>query len=239
MRSWQKIGLVAILICGQCASARKTAFPVLRWVEGAACCSLRQGEDGRTYYRVATSEFEVTLGVDSRELEKLSRRATPMLAVLLDFRLLGNAQLRIQRDHFALEFVKHSQVIKTSLEPNDLLREIQENAEDLTHQVERHEIPKHPKLKDQKEAELQERLKDYTEMTDFISTRALHSTTLSPAKSSISGWVFFSVKDRWIGPWRKPEQFVLSLPLGGLSVEFPFSLPPQSEKLELRRRSQQ
>jgi len=227
-----------VLLSAQLASAGKTSVPSLRWTEGSPDCSVRQAEDGRTYYGLANSDFEVTLAVDSHELEKVSRRATPMLAILVTVRYLGSAQLPIHRDRFALQFVKHSQVLKMSLDPDELVRQLQENAEGLTHQVEQHEIPKHPELRDQKEAELQERLKDYTEMTDFISTRALHPTTLNSANSSVSGWVFFSVKDRWIGPWRKPEQFVLRFPLGGISVEFPFSLPPQSEKLELRRRNQ-
>jgi len=109
--------------------------------------------------------------------------------------------------------------------------------EGLTDQVERHEVRKHPEQKQQKEAELQARLKDYTEMMDFVSTQSLHSAVLSPVKPTISGWVFFSIKDRWIGPWHKPEQFVLRLPVERIIVEFPFSLPPQSGGVELRRRS--
>jgi hypothetical protein len=107
----------------------------------------------------------------------------------------------------------------------------------LTDQVERHDVRKHPEQKEQKEAELQARLKDYTEMMDFVSTQSLRHAVLSPAKPAVSGWVFFSVKDRWIGPWQKPEQFILRLPVGNLLVEFPFSLPPQGGGLELRHRS--
>ena len=77
-------------------------------------------------------------------------------------------------------------------------------------------------LKEQKEAELQARLKGYTEMIDFVSTQSLRHAVLSPEKPAISGWVFFSVEDRWIGPWRKPEQFILRLPVGSVTVEFPF-----------------
>jgi hypothetical protein len=117
------------------------------------------------------------------------------------------------------------------------VQRLQEDVDSLTDQVERHEVRKHPEQKEQKEAELQARLKDYTEMMDFVSTQSLPYATLSPAKPAISGWVFFSVKDRWIGPWHKPEQFILRLPVGTFMVEFPFSLPPQGGGVELRHRS--
>ena len=46
-------------------------------------------------------------------------------------------------------------------------------------------------------------------MIDFVSTQSLHHAVLNSGDPSVKGWVFFSVKDRWIGPWHKPEQFVL------------------------------
>lgn len=160
-----------------------------------------------------------------------------MLTVSIAFTYKGNDQLEIHPRRFALEFSKHRRVVKTSLEPTEIVQHLQEDVGSLTDQVERHDVRKHPEQKEQKEAELQARLKDYTEMMDFVSTQSLRYTNLSPAKAAISGWVFFSVKDRWIGPWQKPEQFVLRLPVANLIVEFPFSLPPQNGGIELRSRS--
>ncbi len=88
------------------------------------------------------------------------------------------------------------------------------------------------------ETELQARLKDYTEMMDFISTRGLHPTVLDGSSSSASGWVFLSIKDKWIGSWRRQEQFVLRLPVENLIVEFPFALPPEPGKVMLRHRAE-
>ena len=167
----------------------------------------------------------------------MPHRATPMLTVFLAFSYKGAGQFEIHQRRFALEFAKHRQVMKTSLEPSDIVQHLQEDVDNLTDQVERHDVRKHPEQKEQKEAELQARLKDYTEMMDFVSTQSLRHAVLSPAKPAVSGWVFFSVKDRWIGPWQKPEQFILRLPVGNLLVEFPFSLPPQGGGLELRHRS--
>jgi len=72
-------------------------------------------------------------------------------------------------------------------------------------------------------------------MMDFISTRSLRPTTLDASSSSVSGWVFFGTKSKWIGPWRKPEQFILRMPVENLIVEFPFTLPPEPGKIQLRR----
>ena len=228
---------VFVLLSSLLLAAEQPSVPVVRWASNTPNCSIRQGEDGRTYYKLTSASFEITLAVDPKELEKIPHRATPMLTVYLAFTYKGNGQFEIHRRRFVLEFSKHRQVVKTPLEPNDIVQHLQEDVDSLTDQVERHEVRKHPEQKEQKEAELQAQLKDYTEMMDFVSTQALRYAVLSPAKPAISGWVFFSVKDRWIGPWRKPEQFILRLPVGNLIVEFPFSLPPQGGGVELRRRS--
>lgn len=229
--------ILTILLSSFLRAEGQPSLPVVRWAAGAPNCSVHQGDDGRTYYKLSSSTFEVILAVDPKELEKIPHRATPMMALLLTFTYKGNDQLEIHQRRFALEFSKHHRVIKTSLDPSEIVRHLQEDVDGLTDQVERHDVRKHPEQKEQKEAELQARLKDYTEMMDFVSAQSLHYTDLSAAKPAISGWVFFSVQDRWIGPWQKPEQFILRLPVGNRMVEFPFSLPPQNGGIELRRRS--
>jgi hypothetical protein len=228
---------VIVLLSSFLRAESQPSLPVVRWTENTPNCSLRQGDDGRTYYQLSSPTFEITLAVDPKELEKIPHRANPMLTVSLTLTYTGKGQFEIHQRRFALEFSKHRQVVKTSLDPNEIVQHLQEDVDSLTDQVERHEVRKHPEQKEQKEAELQARLKDYTEMMDFVSTQSLRYGVLSPAKPAISGWVFFSVKDRWIGPWRKPEQFILRLPVANLIVEFPFSLPPQGGGVELRRRS--
>jgi hypothetical protein len=73
-------------------------------------------------------------------------------------------------------------------------------------------------------------------MMDFISTRALREGALDPSNASATGWIFFSTKNRWIGPWRRPEQFVFRIPVENAVVEFPFELPPKGGAVQLRRR---
>ena len=227
---------ITVLLIPFLIAANKNSSPVARWSQDSPNCTLSQGNDGRMYYGLSTSEFEVILAVDRQELEKIPHRATPMLGVLLTFRYKSGGQLQVQPNRFALEFVKHFEVVKTSLDPEDMLHHLQEDVDDLTDEVERHQLRNHPEQKKQKEAELQSRLKDYAEMMDFISTRALHPAVLDRLNSTASGWVFFGVKDRWIGPWRKPEQLILRMPVGNLVLEFPFSLPPQTGGIDLRRR---
>src|SRR5207253_3083803 len=121
----------------------------------------------------------------------------------------GGSQFEVQQNQFTLEFVKHFHVIHGSLDPDGLLKHLQDNVDDLTDEVERHQVKKHPEQKAAKESELQARLKDYTEMMDFISTRSLRPSTLDSSNPSAGGWVFFGIKNKWIGPWRKPEPFIL------------------------------
>ena len=116
--------------------------------------------------------------MDRQELEKIPHRAKPMLGVFLTFHYKGNDKFEELQNKMYLEYTKHSQVVKGSLDPDDMLKHLQENVDDLTDEVERHDVKKHPELKEQKESELQQRLKDYTEMMDFISTRALKPVTL-------------------------------------------------------------
>jgi hypothetical protein len=159
-----------------------------------------------------------------------------MIGVLLSFNYKGMDPIAILPGQSTLEFSKHFQLVQPALDSETMLKQLQQNIDDLTDQVTRHQIKKHPEQKSAKEAELQQRLKDYTEMMDFISTHALRGATLDTANSSASGWVFFNTKNRWIGPWRRPEQFVLRIPVNNELVEFPFELPPKGGKVQLRSR---
>ena len=233
---WFAIIAACLALSAGLNAANKAAIPTLRWTENTANCTLRDSDDGRTYYGLSSGDFEVALAVDRQELEKIPHRASPTISVFLTFHYKGSDKFEVLQNKMYLEFTKHYQVIKGSLDPDDMVQHLQENVDDLTDEVERHDVKKHPELKGQKESELQQRLKDYTEMMDFISTRALKPVTLDPSNSSASGWVFFGIKDKWIGPWRKPEEFVLRFPAENLMVEFPFSLPPKGAKVEFRKR---
>src|SRR5437773_8717119 len=194
--------LAALAACGASATQKQT-IPAIRWAENATNCTFRDADDGRTYYGLSSRDFEITLAVDRQELEKIPHRAKPMLGVFLTFHYKGNDKFEELQNKMYLEYTKHSQVVKGSLDPDDMLKHLQENVDDLTDEVERHDVKKHPELKEQKESELQQRLKDYTEMMDFISTRAPKSVTMDESNSCVSGWAFLRIKDKWIVLWWK------------------------------------
>ncbi len=209
----------------------------LRWADGAPGCTIRRSEDGRTYYNLATSEFNLSLGIDNQELEKVRHRTIPMMGVLLTLNYKGTDPLAFSPSQSTLEFSKHFQVVQKALDPDSTLQLLQQEMDELTDEITHHELHRHPELKDVKEPELQQRLKDYTEMMDFLSTSTLRDGGLDNSKASASGWVFFSTQNRWIGPWRRPESFVFRIPVGKALVEIPFELPPKGGKIELRPRN--
>lgn len=209
----------------------------LRWADGAPGCTLRRGEDGRTYYGLATADFELSLAIDNQELEKIRHRTVPMLGVLLSVNYKGTEPLAFLPSLSTLEFSKHFQVVQKALDPDSTLQLLQQDMDEVTDEITHHQLRKHPELKDAKESELQQRLKDYTEMMDFLSTSSFRDTGLDASKAGASGWIFFSTQNRWIGPWRRPEQFVFRIPVGKALVEIPFELPPKGGKIELRPRA--
>lgn len=218
------------------SATRQPAADTLRWAEGGTNCTLRSSDDGHTYYGLLAGDLEITLGVDRQELEKIPHRSIPIIGVFLSFHYKGTGQLEIAPYTYALEFVKHRQVVQNWTSPDAMLRRIKQDGENLTDEVEHHQIRKHPEQKEQKEAELNVRLKDLADMKDFVSSHALYPATLKGNNRSVSGWVFFSTENRWIGAWQRPEQFVLRIPVNKAIVEFPFELPPKSGFFQLRRR---
>jgi len=213
----------------------KTEQPVIRWVEGQPGCTFVRGDDGKYRWGLWSSDLGVTLAVDSQELQEVRHRIGQVLGVELTYRYRGNASLEVRNDNLRLQFVSHHQITHTSLDPNHLTGRLQNDADELSHQTER-EIKKHPEKKDELEAKLQNFEKETAEWQEFLSTHSLNSARLDREKPEIEGWVFFSAKDRWLGDWKNPEEFVLRIPLEDRVLEFPFKLPPNQGDLILRKR---
>ena len=226
--------LTAFLVFSSWIFAANQPPVPLRWTQGAANSTVSSSSDGHTYYTLSHGDFDVTLTVDNQELEKLNRRVVPMVGVMLTFNYKGKGELEIAQHRFTLEFTKHFQVVQSSLDPDQMLAHLEEDVEELNHQY-KHHAGKHPEQQDHQGSELQARIKDCMDMMIFVSTRALRPEALNGA-TSVGGWVFFSTKNRWIGAWRRPEPFILRLPVENVIVEFPFELPPKEAKPELRLR---
>ncbi len=213
----------------------KPKIPAVRWDEEHPGCTFSFGDDGRFRYGLWSDDVGVTLSVDSQELEKVHRRHEPFFAVLLDVRYRGQGALELATDAISLEFVNHFRVVQTPLDPEGFAQKIQDDADALDHEAAR-EGQKHPERKEEKEAYVRAFQKDSAELLEFVSKNSLRPTRLGPGHPETSGWVLFSTQNKWIGGWKKQEEFILRLPVDGKIFEFPFKLPPKPGEVLLRKR---
>ncbi len=229
------IAFVLLLTGAAFSKHKKDLVPTLQWQEGAPGCSLGEDEpDHLDRYVIANKDVRITLAVDPRELTMSQRRAGHVVGVLLKVRNLGAAPLLVKQNDASLEFVKHSQWKFSSWDPDNLSSHIQNQTDDLMHQTDK-DLEKRPEKVEKNEDRLREHQKLVSEMQNFLSTQGLKDTTLDAGTPEVSGWVFFPSRGKWVGDWKKREEFVLRIPVGGWLVEFPFQLPPATHpKLKTR-----
>ena len=220
--------LIVVFLAVQGLAKKKTADPsALRWAAGAAGCSLEQNGVGNLdRYTIAQDGMTVTLAVDPRELTLSQRRAGRVMSLSLLVRNKGTAPLTVEQSKASLEFVKHSQWQFSSWDPDNLANHIQNQTDDLMHQTDK-DLEKRPARVEKNEERLREHQKLVSETVDFLSTQGLRDTVLDAAKSEVTGWLFFPSRGKWVGEWKKREEFVFRIPVGGRVVEFPFLLPPE------------
>jgi len=221
---------------GVAARKENSKPPTLRWAEGQPGCTFSRDNDGKYRYALWTDDFGIILAVDSQELQLLHKRVEPFFAVHLTVRYRGKSELVVEPRAATLEFVKHFKLVQPALDPEDFAQQTQSDADEIEHQTQR-EIQKHPERKEDREKYVEAFQKDAAEFLDFLSTRTLPSVQLDSIHNEVSGWILFSAKNKWIGGWKRPEEFLLRIPLGGRALEFPFALPPQEGDLILRQRS--
>lgn len=213
----------------------KAKIPAVRWDEQQPGCTFSRGEDGKYRYGLWSGDVGLTVAVDSQELEKTHRRHEPFFSVLLSVRYRGQRTLDVGVENISLQFMKHYQVVHPSFDPDEFAQKVQNDADELDHETAR-EVQKHPEKKEAKEAYMRAFQKDSAELLEFISKNSLRPARLDPGNPEVSGWVFFSTGGKWIGGWRKQEEFILRVPLDGKMFEFPFKLPPKPGEVVLRRR---
>ena len=234
--------LIGLAGCGFCllsaantAKHEKPTIPAVRWDEQTPGCTFSRGDDGKFHYGLWSGDVGITLSLDSQELEKVNRRHERFFGVLLNIRYRGQAALDVTTDNIALEFLSHFKVVQTSLDPDDFARKVQDDADEVDHATAR-EVEKHPETKQAKETYVRAFQKDTAELLEFVSKNSLRPARLDPENQEVSGWVLFGVNSKWIGKWKKQEEFILRVPLDGKIFEFPFSLPPKPSDIRLRRR---
>jgi hypothetical protein len=227
-----------LLIVSASHSAAKEKFSgpsVVRWNKASSNSTFSSTADGKYIYVLKDGDIEISIAMDSQELEKVHHRPLPLFAVRMDVRYTGQKSLQFTTDHIALEFADHYQVINRALDPDELATRIQNDIDSLTDET-AHQVRKRPDQKEKQESALQTHLKDMTDLVGFISLYCLRPATLDSGNPTAGGWVFFSTRSKWIGKWKPQEEFVLQVPVENKIFEFPFALPPRKGDLLLRRR---
>ncbi len=223
--------ILSLLLTSSFAKNKKTTVPTLRWQEGAPGCSLDTAErDHLDRYSIASDTLRISLAVDPRELTLSQRRADHVVGLLITIRNNGAAPLVVKPNDATLEFVKHSQWRFPSWDTDILANHIQDKTDSLMHQTDK-DLEKRPEKVEQNEERLREHQKLVSEMVDFLSTQGLREMALDSTTPEVTGWIFFPSRGKWVGEWKKREEFVFRIPIGSWIVEFPFLLPPAARPI--------
>jgi len=207
----------------------------VRWDEELPGCTFSRSDDGKYRYGLWSGDIGITLAVDAREVQIIHHRIEPIFALLLTIRDRGNQALDVAPEALTLQFMKHFKVVQPALDADSYAQKVQNDADALDHETAR-EIEKHPEEKDAREARLREYQKSVSELIEYLSNKGLQDTHLDPGNPEVTGWVFFNTNSKWLGKWKRQEEFVLRVPLAGKVFEFPFKLPPKEGELLLRKR---
>ncbi len=218
------------------SSPRENPALALRWAEGQPGCTFSRDRDGKYRYALWTADYGVILAIDSQELQLVHKRIPePYFSLQLTVRYRGQGALVVDPQKATLEFVKHFKLIQPALDPEAFARQTQAVADEVEHQSQ-HEIEKHPERREEREQYVETYQKEALEFLEFLNQRTLPAAQLDRSRTEISGWILFSAKNKWLGGWKRPEEFRLRLPLGDRVLEFPFALPPRQGDLILRQR---
>ncbi|MFZ3342847.1 MAG: hypothetical protein WA609_09960 [Terriglobales bacterium] len=228
------LALCALSLATLAYARKKPELSTVRWTAGAPGCTFERGADGRERWTMSDKDFDMTMLVDSQELAKsLHHGFYRVFAVYLAVNYKGAANFEFPAD-LRLEYVRHHGVIEHLMDPAMLQNRLQNDLDSKVFETER-QIKKHPELKDEKTARLRIDEKEGAEFIDFLSTQYLSSAVLNSGNPETHGWVLFPTRNKWIGPWKEREDFMLAIYMKDRVWQFPFSLPPPPADLILRK----
>ena len=227
--------LLLAVFAASLGSARQKQLPAVRWTSGAPGCTFERRDDGRYRWTMTGKDLMVTLLVDSQELTKSRRRFYHLLGVYVSVTYTGQDKFEFPAD-VRIDFVRHHDVREAYMDPGELSNKLQNDVDTLVFETER-QIKRDPKVAEEKTARLREYQKDAAEFIEFLSTQNLDpvTQTLNPGNPESHGWVFFATNNKWIGPLKEPESFIISVWMKDKIWEFPVSLPATPGDLILRK----
>jgi hypothetical protein len=229
----------AILFCAILAptlsQAKKKQLPTVRWTAGAPGCTFERGDDGKFHWTMTGPDLYITLLVDSQELAQSRHRFYGLFGAYLSATYTGQGKLEFPAD-VRIDFVRHHDVVEAYEDPSELSNRLQNDVDTKIFDTER-QIKKDPKTAEEKTARLRVYQKEAAEFIEFVSTKVLDPNTvfLTPGNPEVHGWVLFATSNKWIGPWKERENFILSVWMKDKIWQFPFSLPPEPGDLILRK----
>lgn len=226
------LALWAVLPSGL-ANAKKNELPTVRWTDGAPGCSFERGDDGRYRWTMSDKNLDLTLLVDSQELGKSRHRFYRVLGVYLTVNYKGAGNFEFPAD-LRMVFVRHHELAEGFLDPTELATRLQNDIDTKVFDTER-QIKKNPSISEEKTKLLREYQKEATEFIEFLTTQTLEPATLNAGNPEAHGWVFFGTGNKWIGPWKDREDFILGVWMKDKVWQFPFSLPPAGSVPQLRK----
>lgn len=232
----QQISLVILVLFASSSSfARQKQLPSVRWNAGAPGCTFERGDDGRYRWTMTGQNLTVSILMDSQELTKSRRRFYHLLGAYVSVIYDGQEKFDFPAD-VRIDFVRHHDVVEAYLDPAELSNKLQNDVDTLVFETGRR-IKKDPKSSEEKTAKLREYEKDAAEFIEFLSTQSLEPVeqTLNPGNRESHGWVFFATSNKWIGPWKEREDFIISVWMKDKIWQFPVSLPPTPGDLILRK----
>ncbi|MGB8012740.1 MAG: hypothetical protein WCF68_14090 [Terriglobales bacterium] len=217
---------------------KKQELPSVRWTAGAPGCTFERTDDGHYRWTMIGNDLRVALMVDSQELSKSRHRFYQLLGMFVSVTYTGQDKFDFPAD-VRLDFVRHHDVLEGYEDPSELSNKLQNDVDTKIFETER-QIKKNPNTSVEKTARLRVYQKEAAEFIEFLSTQTLdpNTVTLTPGNPEAHGWVLYKTSNKWIGPWKEREDFIVSVWMKDKIWQFPISLPPVEGDLILRKPSE-
>ncbi len=239
---WAKVALPVCAILSYATlsptlshAEKKKTLPTIRWTAGAPGCTFERRDDGKYGWTMAGPDLTVKLLVDSQELAQSRHRFFQLFSAFISASYTGQDKFEFPAD-VRIDFVRHHDVQEAYEDPTELSNKLQNAVDTKIFETER-QIKKNPKIAEEQTARLRVYQKEAVEFIEFLSTQTLDPNTvmLTPGNPEAHGWVLFATTNKWIGPWKEREDFIISVWMKDKIWQFPISLPPIEGDLILRK----